>query len=390
MLVDVERRGIHPRRPTQPPPRPAQDLAEARDQVQAACDPFPGDVDAEAPVGIEQGASFQDGERADVLRPPLLLGPDQHEVGGLYAIDPNVSALSRCASMPGRGRVCLQLTIGAHVESLRSRTISSGHRGRECRTAQRRRVRRRCEAHARSDGSHSRRARRPLHAGEGAENELLRLQVGPTRLAEPRGPRGGRRDAEDQDAAAEFLSHKRIAVTGVSRTPKGHGANVVYQRLRQHGYEVYAVNPNADEVEGDPCYHDLESIPGGVEGVVIGTRSEVAEDTMREAVRPRDRAGVDAPRARSRKRVRRRDRVRPTARRDGDRRRVPADVPSDGGRGPQGDAVHVHHDRQGPEDGLTPAPNTDSGRPKRDQGTDRFDEEILGRQRCVPPRRLQL
>jgi predicted CoA-binding protein len=87
-----------------------------------------------------------------------------------------------------------------------------------------------------------------------------------------------------KQAATGFLEHRRIAVTGVSRTPKGHGSNLVYQRLRQRGYEVFAVNPNADEVEGDPCYHDLKSIPGGVEGVIIGTRPEFAEDTMRECV----------------------------------------------------------------------------------------------------------
>lgn len=29
------------------------------------------------------------------------------------------------------------------------------------------------------------------------------------------------------EAAAEFLDHKRVAVTGVSRNPKGHGSNVV-------------------------------------------------------------------------------------------------------------------------------------------------------------------
>jgi predicted CoA-binding protein len=85
-----------------------------------------------------------------------------------------------------------------------------------------------------------------------------------------------------KDAAGGFLAHKRIAVTGVSRKPQGHGSNLVYQRLRQRGYEVFAVNPNADEVEGDVSYHDLKSIPGGVEAVVIGTRPEIAEDTMRE------------------------------------------------------------------------------------------------------------
>jgi predicted CoA-binding protein len=85
-----------------------------------------------------------------------------------------------------------------------------------------------------------------------------------------------------KDAASEFLSHKRVAVTGVSRTHEDHGSNVVYKRLRDRGYEVFAVNPNAEEVEGDRAYHDLSSIPGGVEGVVIGTRPEFAEQTMRE------------------------------------------------------------------------------------------------------------
>ena len=85
-----------------------------------------------------------------------------------------------------------------------------------------------------------------------------------------------------KDAAADFLGHRRIAVTGVSRTHGKHGSNAVYMRLRDRGYEVFAVNPNADEVEGDPAYHDLRSIPGGVEAVVIGTRPEIADETMCE------------------------------------------------------------------------------------------------------------
>ncbi|HEU0335767.1 MAG TPA: CoA-binding protein [Gaiellaceae bacterium] len=86
-----------------------------------------------------------------------------------------------------------------------------------------------------------------------------------------------------KEAAAEFLGQKRIAVTGVSRQPGGeHGSNVVYKRLRERGYQVFAVNPNADEVEGDPAYHDLRAIPGGVDAVVIGTRPEHADGTMRE------------------------------------------------------------------------------------------------------------
>ena len=85
-----------------------------------------------------------------------------------------------------------------------------------------------------------------------------------------------------KEAAAEFLRHKRVAVTGVSRAPGGHGSNVVYKRLRERGYDVFAVNPNADQVEDDPAYQDLRSIPGGVEAVVIGTRPEIADQIMRE------------------------------------------------------------------------------------------------------------
>lgn len=85
-----------------------------------------------------------------------------------------------------------------------------------------------------------------------------------------------------KDAATGFLSEKRIAVTGVSRHPETHSSNTVYRRLRERGYDVFAVNPNADEVEGDRSYHDLRSIPGGVDAVVIGTRPAIAEETMRE------------------------------------------------------------------------------------------------------------
>jgi predicted CoA-binding protein len=85
-----------------------------------------------------------------------------------------------------------------------------------------------------------------------------------------------------KDAAEEFLAGGRIAVTGVSRSPEDHGANVVYRRLRERGYQVFAVNPNADEVEGDPAYPALDAIPGGVDGVVIGTRPDVAAGTVRE------------------------------------------------------------------------------------------------------------
>jgi uncharacterized protein len=87
-----------------------------------------------------------------------------------------------------------------------------------------------------------------------------------------------------KDAAREFLAHRRIAVTGVSREPASHGANIVFRRLRDRGYEVFAINPNADTVEGAPAFADLSSVPHGVEAVVIATSPRHAQATVRECV----------------------------------------------------------------------------------------------------------
>jgi acyl-CoA synthetase (NDP forming) len=83
------------------------------------------------------------------------------------------------------------------------------------------------------------------------------------------------------DPSTTDRRHRRFCAPA-SRVPGSHGSNVVYKRLRERGYDVFAVNPNADTVEGDPSYHDLRSIPGGVEAIVIGTRPETADETMRE------------------------------------------------------------------------------------------------------------
>ena len=81
----------------------------------------------------------------------------------------------------------------------------------------------------------------------------------------------------------EFLARRRIAVAGVSRDNAGHAAaNLVYRRLKQTGHEVFAVNPHLPTFEGDRCYPNLQSIPGGVDGVVIVTRPEITAQIVRD------------------------------------------------------------------------------------------------------------
>ena len=83
----------------------------------------------------------------------------------------------------------------------------------------------------------------------------------------------------------DFLSQKRIAVAGVTRSQPNEAANLIYKKLRSTGYEVFAINPNAEAVEGDPCYPDLGSIPGVVDGVVISTRPEITDQVIQECIK---------------------------------------------------------------------------------------------------------
>ncbi len=87
--------------------------------------------------------------------------------------------------------------------------------------------------------------------------------------------------ADLRDAVEDFLSLKKLAVAGVSRDGN-LPANAIFRKLRANGFEVYPVNPRAEEVEGMPCFPDLASVPASLEGVVIATPPGAAEDLIRE------------------------------------------------------------------------------------------------------------
>ena len=83
----------------------------------------------------------------------------------------------------------------------------------------------------------------------------------------------------------EFLGQKRIAVAGVSRDKSHHPVgNLIYNRLKTTGHEVFAVNPNMQTFEGSRCYPNVQSIPGGVDGVVVITRPHATEQIVRDCV----------------------------------------------------------------------------------------------------------
>ena len=81
----------------------------------------------------------------------------------------------------------------------------------------------------------------------------------------------------------DFLAQKKIAVIGVS-DKRDTGCNLAYNKFKENGYQVYAVNPRIATFNGDPCYPDLKSIPEKVDAVFILTSPKVADEIVLQCV----------------------------------------------------------------------------------------------------------
>lgn len=57
-------------------------------------------------------------------------------------------------------------------------------------------------------------------------------------------------------------SKPTVAILGASRDPRKFGYRSVVSHLR-HGYEVYPINPQADEIAGIRAYPSLDQVPLG-------------------------------------------------------------------------------------------------------------------------------
>lgn len=86
------------------------------------------------------------------------------------------------------------------------------------------------------------------------------------------------------ESVERFLGGRRFAVVGASDAKDNFGGTI-YRELRSHGYDVVAVNPNADQVAGDPCVPDLGSVPAPpVDGAVLVVQPDIAVDAVRACI----------------------------------------------------------------------------------------------------------
>ncbi|MEO8357657.1 MAG: CoA-binding protein [Chloroflexota bacterium] len=81
----------------------------------------------------------------------------------------------------------------------------------------------------------------------------------------------------------DFLAQKKIAVVGVS-DKRDTGCNLAYNKFKENGYRVYAVNPRITTFNGDTCYADLKSLPEKVDAVFVLTNPTVTEEVVQQCV----------------------------------------------------------------------------------------------------------
>ena len=83
----------------------------------------------------------------------------------------------------------------------------------------------------------------------------------------------------------EILKSSRvIAVVGLSPKPERPSYGVA-SYLKEKGYRIIPVNPQAKEVLGEPAYPDLASVPEPVDVVDIFRHSEDVPDIVAEAIK---------------------------------------------------------------------------------------------------------
>lgn len=81
----------------------------------------------------------------------------------------------------------------------------------------------------------------------------------------------------------DFLSQKRLAMVGVSRTTKNFSV-LLFKELRKRGYEVVPVNPNASDILGERCFARVQDVRPTVDTALLMTSPAVTDAVVADCV----------------------------------------------------------------------------------------------------------
>lgn len=84
-------------------------------------------------------------------------------------------------------------------------------------------------------------------------------------------------------AIQDFIEMKRIAIVGASSKSNMKFGNSAAKELVERGYEVVYVHPEADQIDGQPCYPNLEAVKDKADVVWVCIPPEGGEAVLNEA-----------------------------------------------------------------------------------------------------------
>jgi predicted CoA-binding protein len=79
-----------------------------------------------------------------------------------------------------------------------------------------------------------------------------------------------------------------FAIVGATDRPGKYGG-IIYRDLKRKGFQVYAVNPYRDDVDGDPCWPSVSELPDKSTMAVLVVPAKRGLEVLEDCAR----AGVD-------------------------------------------------------------------------------------------------
>ena len=80
-----------------------------------------------------------------------------------------------------------------------------------------------------------------------------------------------------------FFATRKLAIAGVSRNPKKFGFTV-FKDLKEKGFVVIPIHPEADAIDGTPCLKSVSKLPADVSSLLIITPKSQTKDIVSEAM----------------------------------------------------------------------------------------------------------
>lgn len=92
------------------------------------------------------------------------------------------------------------------------------------------------------------------------------------------------RDSYTDDEIRNFLSLKKVAVIGISRS-ESKAAHFVPKYLSENGFDIIPVNPNSNEILSKKCYKEITDVEGDIDIVDVFRPSEDVLPFVRDAIK---------------------------------------------------------------------------------------------------------